>query len=128
MGAALAAIGAVGLGTYAMTGDAEADETRTTDQDTMKYNSTTGTFDNMEGDPVDQQSKLDWIAENPVKSGLGALPLWMGAGYGLSAAGMKKSRTTFNELESHYPSHDDSRKNAPMENRNGSWRNDYRSI
>ena len=44
----------MGLGTYAMTGDAEADETGTTDQ-TMYYNSTTGTFDNMEGDPEDQE-------------------------------------------------------------------------
>ena len=34
------------LGGAALMGDAEADDTRTTDQSTMKYNSTTGTFDN----------------------------------------------------------------------------------
>ena len=73
-------------------GDAEADETRITDQETMKYNSTTGTFENTEtGDPETQTGVLDWIADNPVKSGLSALPAFMGLGYGLSAAGMKKA-------------------------------------
>ena len=76
----------------AMMGDAEADETRITDQSTMKYNSTTGTFENtLTGDPEDQEGILNWIAENPVKSGLSALPAFMGVGYGLSAAGMKRA-------------------------------------
>ena len=79
----------MGLGTWAMTGDAEADDTRTTDQSTMKYNSTTGTFDNtLTGDPEDQQSKLDWIAENPVKAGFMGLPITIGIGYGVGKAGM----------------------------------------
>ena len=92
IGAVVAGLGAVGAGAYAMMGDAEADETRTTDQSTMKYNSTTGTFDNTEtGDPEDQTGILNWIAENPVKAGVGALPAWMGLGYGLSAAGMKQA-------------------------------------
>ena len=91
LGAIIAGLGAVGLGTYAMTGDAEADESRITDQ-TMKYNSTTGTFDNTEtGDPEDQEGILNWIADNPVKSGFAALPAFMGLGYGLSAAGMKRA-------------------------------------
>ena len=95
IGALIAGAGAVGLGTYAMTGDAEADETRTTDQSTMKYNSTTGTFDNtLTGDPENQEGVLNWIAENPVKGGLLALPAFMGAGYGLSAAGMKAAGKT----------------------------------
>ena len=91
IGALVAGAGAVGLGTAAMMGDAEAEETRITDQ-TMKYNSTTGTFDNtLTGDPEDQEGILNWIAENPVKGGLLALPAFMGAGYGLSAAGMKRA-------------------------------------
>ena len=82
IGALVAGAGAVGLGTWAMTGDAGAEEPRTTDQSTMKYNSTTGEFVNTEtGDPEDQQSKLDWIAENPVKSGLMGLPITIGLGY-----------------------------------------------
>jgi hypothetical protein len=81
LGAILAGAGAVGLGTAALMGDAEAEETQTTDQ-TMTYNSTTGEFVNTEtGDPEDQQSKLDWIAENPVKSGLMGLPITIGLGY-----------------------------------------------
>ena len=91
IGALVAGAGAVGLGTYAMMGDAEADETQTTDQSTMKYNSTTGTFDNIDGDPEDQTGILNWIADNPAKAGFSALPAWMGLGYGLSTAGMKKA-------------------------------------
>ena len=92
-GMILAGLGAVGAGAYAMFGgpDARADEPRTTDQDTMKYNSTTGTFDNIDGDPEDQEGILNWIADNPAKAGFSALPAWMGLGYGLSAAGMKKA-------------------------------------
>ena len=70
--------------------EAEAEETRTTDQSTMKYNSTTGVFDGPDGEPLDHQSKLDWIAENPGTAGFAALPAFMGLGYGLNVAGMKK--------------------------------------
>ena len=92
LGAIIAGAGAVGLGTWAMTGDAGAEEPRTTDQSTMKYNSTTGTFDNtLTGDPEDQTGVLNWIADNPGKGGFAALPAFMGLGYGLSAAGMKKA-------------------------------------
>ena len=41
-------LGAVGAGTYAMMGGAEADET-------MKYNATTGQFDDAEGEPETQE-------------------------------------------------------------------------
>jgi hypothetical protein len=93
LGALIAGAGAVGAGAYAMFGgpDARADEPRTTDQDTMKYNSTTGTFDNIDGDPEDQEGILNWIADNPAKAGFSALPAWMGLGYGLSTVGMKRA-------------------------------------
>ena len=92
-GAALAAIGAVGAGTYAMMGDATADETGITDQSTMKFNETTGTFVNTEtGDPETQTGILDWIADNPAKSGFAALPVMFGAGAGLAKAGLPGGR------------------------------------
>ena len=50
-------------------GGSEADETGITDQ-SMKYNETTGTFVNTEtGDPETQTGVLNWIADNPGKSG-----------------------------------------------------------
>ena len=89
LGAILAGAGAVGAGTYAMMGDAEADETGTTDQSTMKFNETTGEFVNTEtGDPETQTGILDWIADNPGKSGFAALPVMFGAGAGLAKAGL----------------------------------------
>ena len=129
LGALVAGLGAVGLGGAAMMGDAEADETRTTDQSTMKYNSTTGTFDNtLTGDPEDQEGILNWIAENPVKGGFAGFTRYSWDWIWIKSCWNEKSRTTFNELESSYPSDDDSRENAPMEIGYGSWRNDYRSI
>ena len=80
-----------GAGSVDQVSETVIEEPRTTDQETMTYNSTTGTFDNMEGDPVDQDGVLNWIADNPAKAGFAALPAWMGLGYGLSAAGMKKA-------------------------------------
>ncbi len=80
LGAILAGAGAVGAGTYAMMGDATADETGITDQ-SMKYNSTTGEFVNTEtGDPETQTGVLNWIADNPAKSGFLGLPVMLGLG------------------------------------------------
>jgi hypothetical protein len=71
----------------------EADETGTTDQSTMKFNETTGTFVNTEtGDPETQTGILDWIADNPAKSGFAALPVMYGAGAGLAKAGLPGGR------------------------------------
>jgi hypothetical protein len=59
----------------------------------MKYNSTTGEFVNTEtGDPETQQSKLNWIADNPGKSGFLALPILLGAGQALAKAGLPGGR------------------------------------
>ena len=93
LGAILAGAGAVGAGTYAMMGDATADETGITDQSTIKFNETTGTFVNTEtGDPETQTGILDWIADNPAKSGFAALPVMFGAGAGLAKAGLPGGR------------------------------------
>ena len=73
LGAILAGAGAVGAGTYAMMGDAEAD--------TMKYNATTGQFDDAEGEPETQEGILNWIADNPIKSGLAPIPALLGASH-----------------------------------------------
>ncbi len=72
-GAILAGLGAVGAGTYAMMGGAEAD--------TMKYNPTTGEFDNAEGEPETQEGILNWIADNPIKSGLAPIPALLGVSH-----------------------------------------------
>ena len=77
LGAILAGAGAVGAGTWAMMGGAEAD--------TMKYNATTGQFDDAEGEPETQEGILNWIADNPIKSGLAPIPIGMGAGLGAEA-------------------------------------------
>ena len=92
LGAILAGAGAVGLGATALMGDAEADETGITDQ-SMKYNETTGEFVNTEtGDPETQQGILNWIADNPGKSGFAALPIMLGAGQALAKAGLPGGR------------------------------------
>ena len=59
LGAILAGAGAVGAGTWAMTGGAKAEEAPTTDQ--MTYNATEGKFVQPNGDPESQEgiSKLD---------------------------------------------------------------------
>jgi len=93
IGALIAGAGAVGLGAKAMMGDAIADETGITDQSTMKYNETTGEFVNTEtGDPETQTGILNWIADNPGKSGFAALPAMLGAGQGLAKAGLPGGR------------------------------------
>ena len=74
LGAIVAGAGAVGAGTWAMMGGAEAEEASTTDQ--MTYNSITGEFDNAEGDPETQEGILNWIADHPVYSGLAPIPDW----------------------------------------------------
>jgi len=92
IGALIAGAGAVGLGAKAMMGDAIADETGITDQ-SMKYNETTGEFVNTEtGDPETQTGILNWIADNPGKSGFAALPAMLGAGQGLAKAGLPGGR------------------------------------
>jgi hypothetical protein len=61
-------------------GGSEADETGITDQ-SMEYNSTTGEFVNTEtGDPETQTGILNWIADNPGKSGFLGLPVMLGLG------------------------------------------------
>ena len=78
LGMIAGAVGAVGAGTWAMMGGAEAEEAPTTEQ--MTYNSITGEFDNAEGDPETQEGILNWIADHPVYSGLAPIPIGIGAG------------------------------------------------
>ena len=61
----------------------EVAETPTTEQ--MTYNSITGEFDNAEGDPETQEGVLNWIADNPIKSGLAPIPIGIGVGLGADA-------------------------------------------
>ena len=83
LGAILAGAGAVGAGTLAMMGGAEAD--------TMKYNATTGQFDDAEGEPETQEGILNWIADNPIKSGLAPIPALLGASLFASAKDFTKT-------------------------------------
>ena len=105
LGAILAGAGAVGLGAGALFGGSEAkaeeviQEPGTTEleaQDiqveeptSMAYNATEGNFVNAEGEKETQPGVLNWIAENPTKSSLAALPLAMGAGFGLEKLSSK---------------------------------------
>ena len=77
----------------------------------MAYNATEGNFVNAEGEKETQPGVLNWIADNPTKSSLAALPLMMGAGFALDAGskfgnesvarrGLKSSRKIFNRMES----------------------------
>ncbi len=67
-------------GTVDQVSEVEADETGITDQ-SMEYNSTTGEFVNTEtGDPETQTGILNWIADNPGKSGFLGLPVMLGLG------------------------------------------------
>ena len=86
----VAGLGAVGLGAGALFGGSEAkaeevfQEPGTTEleaQDiqidqpaSMAYNATEGNFVNAEGERETQPGVLNWIAENPTKSSLAALP------------------------------------------------------
>ena len=51
----------------------------------MKYNATTGQFDDAEGEPETQEGILNWIADNPIKSGLAPIPAFLGASLFASA-------------------------------------------
>jgi len=93
LGAILAGAGAVGAGTWAMMGGAEADETQTTDD--MKFNATEGKFVKPDGDPETQEGILNWIGEHPIYSGLAAIPVGMGAGLGAGAMGFKEAANFF---------------------------------
>ena len=95
--AIVAGAGAVGAGTWAMMGDATADDTRTTDQ--MTYNATTGEFDNAEGDPETQEGILIWIADHPIYSGLAPIPIGIGAGLGAEAMGAEKVGKFFKSMK-----------------------------
>ena len=75
LGAILAGAGAVGGGAYALLAGDEAQA------DTMKYNATTGQFDDAEGEPETQEGILNWIADNPIKSGLAPIPALLGASH-----------------------------------------------
>ena len=79
IGALIAGAGAVGGGAYALLAGEEAQA------DTMKYNATTGQFDDAEGEPETQEGILNWIADNPVKSGLAPIPAFLGASLFASA-------------------------------------------
>ena len=101
LGMAAATLGAVGLGAGTLFGGSEAkaeevfQEPGTTEleaQDiqidqpaSMAYNATEGNFVNAEGEKESQPGVLNWIAENPTKSSLAAMPLMMGAGFALDA-------------------------------------------
>ena len=89
LGAILAGAGAVGAGTWAMMGGAEAD--------TMKYNATTGQFDDAEGEPETQEGILNWIADNPIKSGLAPIPALLGASH-FAPKAVKGALTSFPAL------------------------------
>jgi hypothetical protein len=97
LGAILAGAGAVGAGTWAMMGGAEAEEAPTTDQ--MRYNATTGEFVDAEGEPETQEGILNWIADNPIKSGLAPIPIGMGAGLGAEAMGARNLGKFFTSMK-----------------------------
>ena len=75
----------------------EVAETPTTEQ--MTYNATTGEFDNAEGDPETQEGILNWIADNPIKSGLAPIPIGIGAGLGAEAMGAEKVGNFFKSMK-----------------------------
>ena len=101
LGAILAGAGAVGLGAGTLFGGSEAkadeviQEPGTTELEamdfqidqpaSMMYNATEGNFVNAEGEKETQPGVLNWIADNPTKSSLAAMPLMMGAGFALEA-------------------------------------------
>ena len=49
--------------------------------DEMTYNATEGKFVEANGDPADQSTVLNWIADHPTASGFAALPGAIGLGY-----------------------------------------------
>ena len=97
IGAVIAGLGAVGAGTWAMMGDATADDTRTTDQ--MTFNATEGKFVKPDGDPETQEGILNWIGEHPIISGVAAIPVGMGAGLGADAMNAKNVGNFFKSMK-----------------------------
>ena len=97
LGAILAGAGAVGLGAWSMTGDAEAQEPRTTDQ--MSYNPIEGKFVNPDGDPESQEGILNWIADHPIYSGLAPIPVGIGLGLGAEAMNAPKVGEFFKSMK-----------------------------
>ena len=75
----------------------EVAQAGTTDQ--MRYNATTGQFDDAEGEPETQEGILNWIADNPIKSGLAPIPLGMGAGLGAEAMGARNLAKFFTSMK-----------------------------
>ena len=71
------------------TTELEAQDITIEEPASMAYNATEGNFVNAEGERETQPGMLNWIADNPTKSSLAALPLMMGAGFGLDKAGSK---------------------------------------
>ena len=87
IGALVAGAGAVGVGTWAMTGEGKTQEPSITDD--MTYNAVEGKFVEANGDPADQSTVLNWIADHPTASGFAALPGAIGLGYIATAAAEK---------------------------------------
>ena len=71
------------------TTELEATDIQVEEPTSMMYNATEGNFVNAEGEREPQPGVLNWIAENPTTSSLAALPIGMGAGFGLDKAGSK---------------------------------------
>ena len=87
LGALVAGAGAVGLGAGALMADELDPET-----DTMVYSPVEGKFvDKEDGDPEDQMGILNWIADNPVKSSVMAMPAMYGIGVGANKLGAAKT-------------------------------------
>ena len=97
IGALLTGLGAVGAGTWAMTGDATAEEAPTTDQ--MHFNATEGKFVQPNGDPETQEGILNWIADHPIYSGLAPVPVGIGAGLGADAMNAKNVGNFFKSMK-----------------------------
>ena len=72
-------------------GEAQADELDP-ETDTMVYSPVEGKFvDKEDGDPEDQMGILNWIADNPVKSSVMAMPAMYGIGVGANKLGAAKT-------------------------------------
>ena len=97
LGAIFAGAGAVGAGTWAMMGGAEAEEAGTTEQ--MTYNSITGEFDDAEGEPETQEGILNWIADHPAYSGVAPVPVGIGLGLGAEQMNAKNVGNFFKSMK-----------------------------
>ena len=74
--------GATAVGAGVLSSDVEAEELEK-EIDPMDYNSVTGKFVKPDGEPVSQAGKLNWIADNPIKTGAALTGGFMGLGYGI---------------------------------------------